>query len=248
MAAAMESVLEGYEDPRLPEFFNPAVEGDSDGDGSPYEGLRNGLPRTLRSTDLNDFHSHLDTKWFPIADGGTIPPVEVMYTSEVYFLRAEGALLNWDMGGDAEDLYYEGIRTSLAERTSATGEEIEEYISSNNTPAVVGDQWNTPALSDIPVAFETNPERQLEQIITQKWLAVYPDGREAWAEYRRTRYPKLFPLLESNNTQIPVDGIFRRLEYPSGEYDNNTQAVEAAIDLLGGPDVNSTRLWWDARP
>lgn len=245
MSAAMESVLGGYEDPRLPEYFNPAVLGDSDGDGSPYEGLRNGIPRSERSTDLNDYHSHLDTKWFPIADGGSVPSLEVMYTSEVYFLRAEGALLGWNMGGNARDLYNDGIRTSLRERTSASETEIELYVSSNNTPKIVGDSWSTPSLSDIPVAFESNPERQMEQIFTQKWLAMFPDGREAWAEYRRTGLPKLYPLIESNNPNIPVDGIFRRLKYPSGEYNNNTQAVEDAVDLLNGPDENYTRLWWN---
>gem|GEM_PF-4798582 len=29
--------------------------------------------------------------------------------------------------------------------------------------------------------------------------------------------------------------------------DNNLEAVEAARGLLGGPDNNATRLWWDAR-
>lgn len=249
MAAAMESVLGGYEDPRLPEYYNPAAEGDWNGTGSPYKGLRNGLPRVERSTDLNDFYSHVDTKWQPVSAGGTIPSLEVMHASEVYFLRAEGALQDWEMQGNAEELYNEGIRTSMRERTNATNEEIEAYISSDNTPKIIGGQWNTPALSDIPVAFETDPEKQMEQILTQKWLAVYPDGKEAWAEYRRTRFPKLYPIIESNNPDIPEDGIFRRVLYPSGEFDNNAQAVEAAINnMLNGPDANTTRLWWDAKP
>ena len=29
-------------------------------------------------------------------------------------------------------------------------------------------------------------EEQLEQIITQKWIAVFPNGNEGWAEVRRT--------------------------------------------------------------
>ena len=33
-------------------------------------------------------------------------------------------------------------------------------------------------------------EENLERIITQKWIAIFPLGNEAWAEYRRTGYPK----------------------------------------------------------
>lgn len=255
MGAAIESALEGYEDPRLENYFNPAVNGDSDGDGSPYEGLRNGIPRDSRSTDLNPDFSHMNTKWLPVSLGGENPPMQVMRAAEVYFLRAEGALQGWAMGGTAEELYNEGIRTSLRARTDASQEEIEAYVSSSNTPvspgdiAVGSDVYPTPPLSDIPVAFDTggSQERKLEQIITQKWLAIYPDGWEAWTEYRRTRYPRLYPLIESLNPDIPVDGMFRRLQFPPGQYDNNAQALEEAIGMLDGPDAVTTRLWWDAK-
>src|SRR5690606_31385979 len=115
------------------------------------------------------------------------------------------------------------------------------------------DQWNTPATSDIPVAFETggSKERQLEQIITQKWLALYPDGWEAWAELRRTGYPRVHPRLSSQNPDVPADEIMRRLIFVEGEYSNNREAVEAAALLpelvAKGGNKNSTRLWWDAK-
>ena len=38
-----------------------------------------------------------------------------MCAAEVCFLRAEGALLGWNMGGTAENLYNEGIRTSISQ-------------------------------------------------------------------------------------------------------------------------------------
>ena len=40
-------------------------------------------------------------------------------------------------------------------------------------------------------------EKILEAIITQKWMAVFPNGNEGWAEFRRTDYPKL--MLPLNN-------------------------------------------------
>ena len=33
-----------------------------------------------------------------------------------------------------------------------------------------------------------------DRIITQKWIAMFPEGCEAWAEQRRTGYPRLFPV------------------------------------------------------
>lgn len=246
MSAAMESVLKGYDDPRIGEYFDEAA------DGGGFKGLRNGQTRVNRnSAVLNPAFSDMQLKWRPIGQGGDNPPMRVMAAAEVYFLRAEGALLGWDMGGDAQQLYEEGIRTSLSERTDATAAAIEAYISSVNTPIALDDRWNTPAMSDIPVAFDAggSTERQLEQIITQKWLALYPDGIEAWAERRRTGYPRGYPILESLNPDVPANEIMRRLQFADGEYSTNSAATQAAVDLLGGGgDRNSTRLWWDAKP
>ena len=33
--------------------------------------------------------------------------------------------------------------------------------------------------------------KNFQRVITQKWIANYPLGLEAWAEYRRTGYPEL---------------------------------------------------------
>jgi hypothetical protein len=87
----------------------------------------------------------------------------------------------------------------------------------------------------------------LERIITQKWIAIYPDGQEAWADYRRTGYPRLFPVVNNfSGGTISTTTQIRRLAYPSNEYTTNSVAVNAAVaNLLGGPDNGGTRLWWD---
>src|SRR5690606_19359882 len=111
----------------------------------------------------------------------------------------------------------------------------------------------TPAVSDIPVAFEVNgdKERQLEQIGTQKWIALFPNGWEAWAEMRRTGYPRYLPRLQSDNPDVAADEMIRRLTYVDGEFSTNSVAVNAALELPElaerGGDRNSTRLWWDAK-
>lgn len=268
MSAAMESVLKGYDDPRMEEYFSPVVgvdlnddgditfaERDPDGDGSLYEGLRNGYAKSEISATLNRVNSDMGVDFLNVGRGGSAAGdlIRVMSASEVYFLRAEGALENWAMGGTAQELYNKGIETSLKERTAASDAEIAAYISSTATPIPTNDGKGTPALSDIPVAFDAggSKERQLEQIITQKWIALYPDGVEAWAEVRRTGYPKLFPRLNSENSDVPADQIMRRLVFVDSEYSNNLDDVTAATqfpELVNkGGNKNSTRLWWDAK-
>ena len=249
MSTLMESILEGYEDPRLFAYFQPAADGDSDGDGSPYEGLRNGQSQVQNTNPTNNSgHSDLN-EYFRPSNFPNNPPIEVMSAAEVYLLRAEGALMGWNMGGTAQELYEQGIRASIQRWTDADDATIDAYIASPNVPTDASPE--SPAVSDIPVAFDTGggEERQLEQIITQKWLALYPDGFEAFAELRRTGYPKQYTRLNSENLDVGVDEIMRRMKYESSEFDNNREAVEAAIASpeIGGQDKNSTKLWWDKK-
>ncbi|MGC1243527.1 MAG: SusD/RagB family nutrient-binding outer membrane lipoprotein, partial [Chryseosolibacter sp.] len=203
-------------------------------------------------------HSDMGKLFLNQGRGGSAsgPSLRVLSSSEVYFLRAEGALEGWAMGGNTAEFYYnKGIEMSLKEsRIGATDADVAAYISSTNTPVALADAWSTPASSDIQVAFMTgaSQEKQLEQIITQKWIALYPDGWEAWAELRRTKYPKTFPRIASDNLDVPADQTMSRLIFVTGEYTANRAAVEAAEQLpeltSRGGNKNSTRVWWDAKP
>ena len=246
MSATMESIMKGYDDPRIGEFFAPAVDGDSDGDGIAYEGLLNGQAKVSLETSKNAGHSDVATRYIDVAKGGENPPFEVMSASEMYFLRAEGALENWAMGGTAQALYEEGIRTSMLDRTLADTSTIDAYIVSTNVPAPHDNLGSLP-VTDIPVAFSADAEKQFEQIMTQKWLAIYPNGWESWAELRRTGYPKQYARLFSENSDVAVDEVPRRMVYTSSEFDTNGEAVNAAIGTLTGGDKNSTKLWWDKK-
>ena len=110
--------------------------------------------------------------------------------------------------------------------------------------------------SDITIAWaEGQTEANLERIIVQKWIAIFPLGMEAWAEHRRTGYPRLLPV-ENNLSGGTVDSRYgaRRLTYPSEEYSENSANVEAAVSMLnatsvsGGGDTMGTRVWWDVKP
>jgi hypothetical protein len=248
MSAAMESVLKGYDDPRMTEYFVPSKK-----DGS-YQGLRNGLT-SAQLTDkggLNDhdYNSQQGPRWSPPDRGGRdgylATPQNVMCTAEAYFLRAEGALNGWDMGGGSAKTYYEaGIKNSFLQwglAVDPTG-----YINGTSTPIAPQDFLNSPPMTDIPVLFGATDAIQREQIATQKWLALYPDGMEAWADYRRSHLVKLYPVANSDNPLISNTATqwLRRIPFLVSEGQNNAEAVDAAKGLLNGEDNTQTPLWWD---
>ena len=90
-------------------------------------------------------------------------------------------------------------------------------------------------------------EANLERIITQKWLGIYPNSEEAWAEFRRTGYPKLSPVKQSLEPTInPANGEFiKKLRYVDNEINNNKEyATDPALNG-GQGDGLSVRVWWD---
>ncbi len=241
MSAAMESALVGYDDPRTPIYFLPAVT------TGKYEGLRNGLTAGQMAEPLNvpDANSHHGARWSSTT--GLETPSNVMCTAEAYFLKAEGALLGWNMGGTAKSFYEEGIRQSMAQWGITDAAKVSAYINSTKTPVAPGDFLNSPALNDAQVLFASTPAQQRKQISTQKWLALYPEGVEAWADVRRSGF-KLYPIGTSDNPDIPdpSKNYVRRIPFINDEKQTNGAEVTKAVPLLGsGGDKVTTPLWWD---
>ncbi len=269
MSADMESIMKGYLDPRITVWFSPALEPDPTDDPAeiafPYEGVRNGQRKSDRSAvEFDRIASDHSKPYTIVGDKG--PNWFVMRASESYFLRAEGVLEGWNMGGGtAEELYNKGIELSLDENGFTDHKNLigEDYITSTRVPMTPGIDKNTvippvapPPASTAPIAFKTDgsKEEQLEQIITQKWISLFPNSQEAYAERRRTHYPKLYDRLESENLDVPATSLPVRLCYWTNEYNTNKKQVDAAIQLLNSEsttpngDKASTKLWWDKKP
>jgi hypothetical protein len=88
----------------------------------------------------------------------------------------------------------------------------------------------------------------LNRIMIQKWISLYPDGQEAWSEMRRSGQPGWVRIYTYNYASgVTSNDIIRRIQFPSTEYSNNAANVQAAVTLLGGQDNAGTHLWWDAR-
>lgn len=245
MSAAMESALKGYDDPRGTIYFQPTA-------GGTLEGIRNGLtPAQLGdAANGNNANSNVGSRWVTgsgaawTSIGST--PQNILHAAEVFFLRAEGALNGWNMGGTAKEFYEKGITASMNQWGITNAAAITAYINSDKVPVAPNDGLKSPALSSAPIRWGATTAVQREQIGTQKWLALYPDGAEAWAEYRRTKYPPLYPVANNENADLPAGARPRRIPFLQLERDTNLEAVKAAETLLGsGGDKVSTPLWWD---
>lgn len=238
MNASMDVYLNGYADPRRAVYWQAANDGG-------YHGVRLGV---ITSTwDAYGNAANNVSK----ANIGSSTPITWMTASEVYFLRSEGALRGWNMGGTAKALYEEGIKVSF-EEAGVSG--ADAYIANATaTPAAFVDKAgtsSTAALSSVTIAWDesASDEVKLEKIITQKWIAMFPNGCEAWAEFRRTGYPKLLPVVTNNSGgAISTDTQIRRIPFPDTEYDTNAGEVAKAVSLLGGSDNGGTKLWWDKK-
>lgn len=238
MSATMECYLKGYNDPRLSAYFLQAT---ATGE---YKGVRNGMDRPTKSqyqdvTSGMNYNQNSDMHW--------------MGSAEAYFLMAE-AKLRFGLGSETVQQYYEdGIRASF---NSAGVSGADGYIANSSdlplssfTNAYTNRSTNVSSmLSMLPVAWDDEADTgvKLERIMIQKWIALYPDGQEAWSEMRRTGYPG-WVRIESYSHQSEVeDGeMISRLKFPTTEYANNSDNTTAAVSLLGGADKASTRLWWD---
>ena len=235
MNAVMESILCGYDDPRLPKYFKEAEDASL---GAPYKGIRMGIQIDVKDTYVG--HS------FPNFGGGD--PGLIMSSAEVWFLRAEGALRGWsNMGGTAQALYERGVQTSFAQWGAG---EAAAYLASDKVPADYVDPKN-PA-NNITARNTVSPkwiesasnEEKLQKIIIQKWIATFPDGMEAWSEQRRTGYPVLFPVVVNESQGVfKNDDNVKRMTFPEA-FEYNNQMAEA-VQKLGGADNGNTRLWWD---
>lgn len=270
MNANLITIMEGYNDPRLPLYVtkNQADVACEDGStiaaGTKYLGIRGGCNLPSKPNQWGNFSKIVCsyTTAFP-----------VMKAAEGYFLRAEGILRGWNMGGGTAQQWYEdGIRTSikneaaykgievLAGVTSVSDEEINAYINGTTLQEdfvdPVDSQNSIKAQNDVCVKWDESAsnEQKLQRIIIQKWIANFPISCEGWAEYRRTGYPKFFPnRVNLSNGTIDTDEQIRRLIYSDNEINTNNAELQKGIELLNQEnssskftgDIGGTRVWWD---
>lgn len=192
-----------------------------------------------------------------------LAPLYLMKLSEVCFLRAEGVVRGWNMGGSAKDFYEAGIlagdvqdrNTQLRPYKGMYEAAMKDYMAIDKAiPFTYEDPTgnNASVTSKITVGVKWNEgdtkEVMLEKIITQKYIAGFPMSFEAWVDLRRTGYPRLFDVLnpgDGDGSLKPGD-VIRRLPFPDTKDPATMKDVTATgLKALGGDDKQATRLWWD---
>ena len=185
--------------------------------------------------------------------------------SETSFLLAEASLYGLT-SGDTKALYEEGVRKSFEEQGAVLGAYLSStskprpYNSSTVSPVYpagysddISEGNVSPSWDDTSGTADEVKEQQLQKIITQKYLALYPNSVEAWTEYRRTGYPFIMKPADraaAGRIDAPADTRApERFVFSDQSYTTNP-SLKVVPSLLGGPDKGSTKLWWvrDNRP
>lgn len=237
-SASIVSYMSNMNDGRISKYFKPCDDGK-------YHGIRIGY----NTSNVSPVRAAA-SKFYMDEKNDQKAPVVFMHAAESFFLRAEAAL-RWNIGGDAASLYEQGVRASFNE-VGANG--ADEYLAETSTPGSYEDP--TTMGNDYTFKSTTTPkwdasadfEGKLERIITQKWIAMFPEGCEAWSEQRRTGYPKLIPVLNNaSGGTVDAEKGARRIPFPDEEYSVNAEGVATGVANLGGPDNGGTKVWWDKK-
>ncbi len=261
--ASFESLLASLKHPYLEYVFEKnsdnIVNASDPNDILPANTRIIGLRAGIRMTPGQAYKDNFRVAYSSIKNNGEMGmiPLYLMKLSEVQFLRAEGALYRWDMGGTAQQFYEEGIRNAQVElrllptysnyldeymslEEPVAYKYVDQYDHSNDIESVttIGVKWNEGE----------SEETKLEKIITQKYIAAFPYSYEAWNDLRRTGYPKLFPVLnvEDGDGSLVQGDIIRKIPLPGRDTSVGMSDITASgIEALGGSDTQGTRVWWD---
>ena len=165
-------------------------------------------------------------------------PIIIMGPAESYLLLAEAAIRNW-YSGSAKEAYEKGVRAGMtqwalwSDQAPSSGKLSEAQIASYIK--------NNPFLSS------STFEKQLEQISIQKWVSMFGDDYEVFANWRRTGYPKLMPVNYPGN--VTGGQMFRRFSIPLSENLTNKENYLEALQRQGFSESTNdnltTRIWWD---
>jgi hypothetical protein len=177
-----------------------------------------GLPNGLLVGDASDYGFSKTSKPGAYFLDPHAPAVIISY-AEVLFDRAEAAARGFT-NEDASDLYAQAIKASLNQYNISDAATVTDYLAQASV------QYDAANFK--------------KSIGEQKWIALFGQGLEAFAEWRRLDYPQLQPAVAGVlDGKIPV-----RFIYPGTEQSLNGKNYKAAV-ANQGPDVLTTKLWFD---
>jgi hypothetical protein len=204
--------LNELSDPRLPVYAQLP----SDATVGKYVGGANGLS----NSDANSQGFAKTSKPGKYFLTSSSPAVIASY-SETLFNLSEAAARGY-ISGDAEQLYKNAITASFNQFGITDATAISNYL---NQATVKYDAAN-----------------YAKSIGTQKWIAFYGQGLDAFVEWRRLDYP----VLKAGPATVLDGQIPSRFFYPGTEQSLNGSSYQAAV-ADQGKDLLTTKLWFDAK-
>jgi hypothetical protein len=239
MSQTLMNDLLALNDPRVDIYATPTVNFTNSVAGAvKYAGMPNGLLTDSAGKFFN-IASRPGLIFYPGATAygnyggnGAKQALVFLTNEEVQFIKAEAA--ERSLGGltpsQAAGFYNAGITASM-QRWSG-------YIGATQISAAAIATY----LAQPSVAYKGGAAG-LQQIANQKYIALFTDGYNAWAEWRRTCVPST--IKHGPGTTVPYTP--RRYYYATGEISANGVNVAAAI-ARQGPDNFATPVWWDSKP
>lgn len=209
-ATTIIDALNNFNDPRLPLYFTEI----GNVEGSGYLGGTVGDASTYAN------YSQLSAPF----NSATLPGVLFDY-SEVEFILAEAASRGFGVTGSAESHYNAGITSSIL-YWGGTMDDANSYLSQ---PSVA---YNSAIAS-------SNAAMPWKEVIgTQKWIALFNRGTEAWTSIRLLDFPIMAEPIDA------LSGYPARYTYPIIEQTLNGASYSAAASAIGS-DEAETQLFWD---
>lgn len=237
-AATFINKLKSTSDPRLPVisvvWVKPTGATAYSADNTPA--IQKGMISGSLNTKPVDFDTYSEPSPLVL---NVAAPIIIMGPAEAYLLLAEAALRGWYTASTAKAAYENGVRAGMTQWA--------QY------PAVAPSS-NVITTAQINAYIAANPylttgtlDQQLQQISEQKWLSLFGDDFEVYANWRRTGYPVLAQVNYPGN--VTGGKMFRRFSIPIAENLVNQAHYMEALKRQGFSESTSdnllTRVWWD---
>ena len=249
LSEKMEGVLKDLNDPRLFAYAQPTTDSKAGviGPVSAYEGVPNGLgdEEALKYSPSGDpakggsnYLSRVGLLWACLACTSQANPLGyqaiLISYAEVQFILAEARERGFITVGSAEEYYKKGIQASV------------DYYRARytliNQPSIASKLVLEDTYFAQPeVAYTGTTQEKLSKIGTQKWLALFFSGMEAWHDWKRTGFPDIKPGPAAFISTVPV-----RFMYPGSVQALNEENYKAALSRQGA-DAITTKVWWDVK-
>ena len=196
--------------------------------------------------NLNSWQDPRLTKWATVIGGGyigmssgyangSVPEImstllnslksdprlgNILNYGELQFILAEAALKGY-ITGSPETFYNKGIESAITMWDLAVPA---DFLNREDL------RWNEAGTFD----------QKMDQIMLQKYYALFFTDFQAWSEFRRTGHPVL-PIGPGvqNSGKMPS-----RFRYPINTQATNPANYQEAVNAIGGDDIN-IKVWWN---